>query len=145
MYGASAISYSCVMGSTSHLTPGEYSLTFNDFLLKVVVTQGGVPTARWAEINMPSARGKSYWEKLLKKTQSMTTEDIALIASWLEMDPFVFVRAVRTDDIHLVPKFAQLPVSGSEDDGITPISIEEERELRRRKRAAKTGVPKSDQ
>ena len=87
------------MGSKSHLTPGEFSQTFNDFLRRVVEAQDGRPTERWAEANMPKERGRSYWGKLLAGTQAMTTEDIYLVARWLNIGPFDFVRAVRENDL----------------------------------------------
>lgn len=94
------------MGSKSHLTPRAYSLRFNRFLERVIVEQkGGRAEARWAEVNMPGppdGRGKDYWAKLLKGKQAMTTEDISLVADWLDVSPMTFVRAVHEDDIALV-------------------------------------------
>jgi len=133
-----------LMGSLSHLSPGDYSRTYNTFLAKVVEAKQGRTTARWAERNMPKVRGKAYWEKLLRGIQAMTTEDIGVIADWLNMDPFLFIRAVKEDNLHLVPEFKKLRiVSSSPDDGFTQLpDNEEEADRQKLLTAAKRGPRK---
>jgi hypothetical protein len=113
------------MGSKSHLKPGEYSRKFNDFLVKLVAAQDGRPTARWAERNLPSERGKDYWQKLFDARQAMTTEDIALLARWMGVSPITFVRAAHAGDVSL------LGVSGLGDtDPLEVLTAAQEEELR---------------
>lgn len=110
------------MGAKSHLTPGEFSQQFNDFLKRVVLAKGGRPTARWAQAHMPDDRKKDYWHKIINGTQAMTTEDISVVARWLDVSPFDFVRAVRENNLTLVN------VSGGTDPGV--LSPEEEQSAR---------------
>lgn len=113
------------MGTTSHLTPGDFSKSFSAFLRRVIEAQGGRPTERWAEANMPASRGRTYWGKLLNGTQAMTTEDISVLAQWLGVKPFEFIRGVRENDLSLVG------VGGSGDDEPQVLSAEEEQRLRK--------------
>lgn len=111
------------MGTLTHLSPGEFSLQFNSFLGRVVEDGlNGRLTARWAEKNMPPERKKEYWHKLLTNKQSLTTEDISLIADWLDVSPFVFVDAVKTNDLDLVRA-----VSSWMDDDLLDANEEERR------------------
>lgn len=113
------------MGRISHLTPAEFSRQFNAMLRQVVAAKGGASgrsvagvSARWAGDNI-TGRKKDYWAKLFVDGAAMTTEDIALVAKWLGVSPFEFVRAVREDNIELL-----LAVGGStHDDNVTEVDF----------------------
>ncbi|MGH3703767.1 MAG: hypothetical protein ACRDT9_03980 [Agromyces sp.] len=84
------------MGRRSVTTPASgFALQLGEYLWHLVEADGGDRTGRHLSRVLNGERARDYCGKLLDGSSAMNTNDIALIADWLEISPYEFIRQAR--------------------------------------------------
>ena len=124
------------MGKKSVSQKPEIALHYSAFVKRLVERESAPAAARAMARQFPG-RSATYWmEHVVTKVDKTTgvagpplplnMADIALLANAFHMDPFDLVDAINANRIDDVPRL----VGGGLDDEPTPLSDEEEQELR---------------
>lgn len=89
------------MGKVSHLSPRQaFAELMNAYVWHLASHQGWDRSGRKAEAALTGlgAQKRSYWLKIFNNQQAMTTQDIATLAKFFDVSPYVLIDTAKEWD-----------------------------------------------